>query len=136
MTRSPINPQPPPRLFDVALPRLGECNELRTFQLSISPRPRPVWLTRTTRWSALQPTGTLNTALIPPFSTSPALKSIVFFPSNPSRPTHSTSHFALPTAQIASPPPGGSTGIAPVDSPSGPTDETVRFGGEDILSGF
>lgn len=78
----------------------------------------------TTLWSALHPTGTLKTAFKPALFTSSTPKSKTF---PPSFLTHSTSHFALPTAQMARPPPGGNMGDAPLHSPNPPTEETVRW---------
>lgn len=45
-------------------------------------------------------------------------------------------HCARPTAQIATPPPGGKTGMAPLDSPRGPTEEMVNEPGGDGLLAF
>ena len=50
--------------------------------------------------------------------------------------THSISHLALPIAQIAIGPPGGMTGIAPVDSPSPPTEEMTTLEDGDGAVGF
>ena len=43
---------------------------------------------------------------------------------------------ALPTAQIATPPPGGKTGIAPFASPNPPTDDIVMLAGGDGFVAF
>ena len=62
---------------------------------------------------------------MPPFSTSSLLISHTLFLLT----AHSVFHCARPTAHIATPPLGGSTGIAPVDSPSAPTEEMIRLAG-------